>query len=288
MYTVPLTVNDALSSLTALNGDVIKSQTAFAQYVAGFGWLGNLDYMQAPKGYLLRMANAGTLTYPGNFKGEDLAEKTKTGGKIKSPWAVEPTAFEHSMILVGMMEKDGGNITLEGHTLGVFANDEVRGVAPAIYIEQLDQWMFFLTVYANQSGEPLTFKFYDAFTDVTADLSEEMLFSIDGQEGSVEEPVPFIMDGALDATEIGMMGNRLFVQPNPFDQYIQIRFHTTNIGEATVTMTDAMGRVVMHDELDTTIGWNNLDWETANLVAGMYFVKVETGGTIMTQKVMAK
>ena len=284
----PMTVNGALGSLTALNGDVIKSQTAFAQYVAGFGWLGNLDFMQAPKGYLLRMANAGTLTYPDNFKGIDLSEKTGTDGTFISPREVEPTKCEHSMILVGMLSKDGQNVTQEGQSIGVFAGNETRGAAQSMYIEQLDQWLYFLTIYANQSGEPLEFKLYDAFTDVTTDLSEEMLFTIDGQEGTIEEPIPFSMDEVSDATEIGSMGNELFVQPNPFDQHIQVRFRATDIGEAVVTITDARGRIVRQEGLDTVVGWNGLDWGTTDLASGMYFVKVETGGTVMTQKVVAK
>lgn len=284
----PMTVNDALSSLTALNGDVIKSQTAFAQYVAGFGWLGNLDFMQSPKGYLLRMANAGTLTYPDNFKGEDFIEKTGTSGTFYSPWAVQPADFEHSMILVGMIEKDGENATMEGQSLGVFANGETRGVAQSMYVEQLGQWLFFLTIYANQSGEPLEFKLYDAFTEVTTDLSEEMLFAIDGQEGSVGQPIPFVIDEVLNTVDGSSVENGLFIQPNPFDQQLQARFQANKVGEAIVTMTDSMGRVVMQEEVNTTVGWNGLDWETSDLVAGIYLIKVQMDGVVMTQKVMAK
>ena len=39
-------VNEALASLSPLNGDVIKGQVGFAQYVAGVGWVGNLNFMR--------------------------------------------------------------------------------------------------------------------------------------------------------------------------------------------------------------------------------------------------
>jgi hypothetical protein len=283
----PLTVNEALSSLTALNGDVVKSQTAFAQYVAGFGWLGNLEYMQAPKGYLLRIGNAGTLQYPDNFTGGISAEKKNNTVTFKSPWSVDPTNFEHSMILVGTLEKNGENITQEGQSLGVFAGGETRGVAQSMYIEQLDQWMFFLTVYANQSGEPLTFRLFDSFTDETVELTEEMTFSIDGQVGSVEEPTPFILSEVLSADEPDEVNQGLWVQPNPFGRFLNIRFNAATSDVAIVTLSDAMGRIVRYDEIGTSVGRNGLDWNTQDLAPGMYVVKVETAEGTMTRKVLA-
>ena len=59
-----LTMTQALAGLTPLNGDIIKGQTAFAQYIAGFGWLGSLQFMEPPKGYQLKISLPGTLTYP--------------------------------------------------------------------------------------------------------------------------------------------------------------------------------------------------------------------------------
>lgn len=284
----PMFVNEALASLAPLNGDIIKSQTAFAQYVAGFGWIGNLDFMQAPRGYLLRVAEPGTLTYPDNFKENVTEEKTVDEPLVfQSPWTVDPNAFEHSMILIGMISKDGENITQEGQSIGVFANGETRGIAQSMYVEQLDEWYFFLTIYANESGEPLNFQLYDALMDQTTELEETMNFSIDGQEGTVQLPVPFMTDEVSSLTETGMIDHPLWVQPNPFSQHLNIRFHTQTNGEAIVTMTDAMGRIVKQDELDTVHGWNGLDWYTADFAPGMYVVKVETEGMTMTRKVVA-
>lgn len=284
----PMTVDEALGSLNPLNGDVIKSQTAFAQYVAGFGWLGNLDFMQSPKGYLLRMENAGTLTYPENFKPVDLEEKTLTGGTYETPWAVDLASFEHSMILIGMIQKDGENVTQEGQSIGVFANGETRGVAQSMYIEQIDQWLFFLTMYANHSGEPMEFKLYDAFTEESTDLDEQLFFAIDGQSGSLDYPTPFNMGDVLNSTEEELAEKGLFVKPNPFSDNVQVRFYTPNTGEAIITLTDAMGRMVMTDELDTVNGWNGLDWNTAHLTPGIYTIQVQTNGMTMTRKVVAK
>ncbi|MEO6759831.1 MAG: hypothetical protein ABIO24_10295, partial [Saprospiraceae bacterium] len=62
-YSLP--VNEALSSISAQTGDLIKSQVSFAQYLnPTFGWVGNLKYMQPPNGYQLKLTTPGTLIYP--------------------------------------------------------------------------------------------------------------------------------------------------------------------------------------------------------------------------------
>lgn len=70
--------------------------------------------------------------------------------------------FEHTMTVVGMLAAGGQNVTLESHEIGVFAGDELRGSAQAIYIEPLDAHLFFLTAYSNTAGEQLQFKLFDA------------------------------------------------------------------------------------------------------------------------------
>ena len=52
-YALP--VNVALESVKAQNGDLIKGQTSFAQYLnPDDGWVGNLKFMAPPHGYQLR------------------------------------------------------------------------------------------------------------------------------------------------------------------------------------------------------------------------------------------
>ncbi|NJK83048.1 MAG: hypothetical protein HC912_03750, partial [Saprospiraceae bacterium] len=57
-------INTALATLSPSNGDVIKGQRTFAVYESGLGWGGSLTYLEPTQGYMLRMANTGTLIYP--------------------------------------------------------------------------------------------------------------------------------------------------------------------------------------------------------------------------------
>ena len=115
-YSLP--VNAALSSLPAQDGDLIKSQVSFAQYVAPYGWVGNLKYMQPPNGYQIKLSAPGTLIYPplssnntdngstnlvqgghGNIAAQYLREHP-----VSTFWTVDPTQFEYSMTLIGMLK----------------------------------------------------------------------------------------------------------------------------------------------------------------------------------------
>ena len=122
----PLMLDEALASLNPIEGDLVKNQTSFAQFIPGFGWLGNLHFMQAPEGYALKISNAGTLTYPEGFTGNPVENRTVTEGP-RTPWSVNPADFEHNMVLVGMLSENDVNITNGEMTLGVFANGKSEG-----------------------------------------------------------------------------------------------------------------------------------------------------------------
>jgi hypothetical protein len=63
----PYPVDHALQNLEPApsEGDIIKSQTAFAQYVnEKVGWLGSLETLRPGRGYFLNLSEAATMAYP--------------------------------------------------------------------------------------------------------------------------------------------------------------------------------------------------------------------------------
>ena len=287
-------INTALASLTPLNGDVIKSQTAFAQYVAGFGWLGNLTYLEAPKGYLIKLAQPGVLTYPGNnlLDPNGSANRVTTGGSgtkatSRSPmWTVDATQFEQTMTLVGIISAEGINGTLENHEIGAFAGGELRGGATALYIEPLHAYMFFLTLYANQAGELLTFKLNDG-TNIS-DVNETMYFSNDAQVGSVDTPYPFT-SGVSATADVEDTEPMLSVMPNPAQDYTTIRFTSKEVQTVVFSLSDAAGRLIQIFDYEAVRGMNAMLWEAVGkLPQGVYLLKMEAGGNVMTEKVVKR
>jgi hypothetical protein len=289
----PLTINEALSSLTPTQGDVIKGQFAFAQYVAGFGWIGNLQYLQAPEGYLLKLATPGTLTYPNNFTGNAVAERGEPMALPRSlPWQIEPSQYEHTMTMIGMIaDSTLANITQPGVVLGAFVGDEVRGIAPAMYIDGLNKNLFFMTMYANTSGELLHFQLYDTLTQVAQPLSETFYFAPDASMGMVEIPQPFTLPQVVSGVNTANFVRGFEVYPNPFKDQTTVRFSMENAENVALTMTDALGRLVNRVELKTVSGWNTYQWNansTLNdaLSTGVYFIRLETQTGILIKKVV--
>jgi hypothetical protein len=279
----PLPVSTALKSLTPLNGDIIKGQTSFAQYVAGFGWLGSLKYMEPPRGYQLKIGIPGTLTYP--KPAGAMAEVSERGPELPNFWTVDPTQYEYSMTLVGMLAQGGINTTLAGHEIGVFVGNELRGSAKAIYLEQLNMHLFFLTMYANTAGELLHFKLYDAATGQVTNLTETMYFTAGQHQGSVQSPVPFGYQSTT-ATVEPVSGQSLQIAPNPFTDGTTIRFALTHAQRARVLITDMAGRIVLDERMSGSAGTNALLWNAKDAPSGVYFVKLETEEGTEVKKVI--
>jgi hypothetical protein len=299
-YSLP--VNDALASLPAQYGDVVKSQYAFAQYLnTQFGWVGNLKYMMPPNGYQLKLAQAGTLTYPpppAPLTGTQTANRGEDDADIHhasfiahhSNWSVNPSAFEHSSTLIGMLRANGANVTTSAMELGAFVGGDVRGTAQTIYIEPLDAHLFFLTLYANTTDEPVHFKLYDNATGAVRDLAETLYFAPNQHQGDIENPVPFELQTTSTDVEIGA-AFEFDIQPNPFQSETNFRFVLPKDEAVTLTISDASGRELTALRTNARAGLNALAWDGRSdtgewLSSGVYLVRLKTATGSATRKVV--
>jgi hypothetical protein len=285
-----LTVNEALSGLTATAGDIIKSQTAFAQYVNNTqGWVGDLKKLEPSHGYLLKLATAGSLTYPPEpFTDEEHIHK-RGGESMSSYWNVDASQYEFNMTLIGIFQMNGENVTTGDMELGAFLGDELRGVGEAVYVDFLDSYMFFMTCFSNTSGEQLHFKLYDAATGDINNISEKMSFIPNGNQGSIEIPVPF----TLQATGIGELDNELSfnVQPNPFRNETVCRIELPAAQKVRLIVSDLDGKTLYLAQIDANAGMNSFTWKGCStkgtpLSNGIYLIRMETDQGFLTKKVV--
>jgi hypothetical protein len=291
-YALP--INTALASLPAQPGDIIKGQHAFSEYLnPTFGWVGNLKYMSPPNGYQIKLAQAGTLTYPPkptSLIEEETAQARGETEPASAHWTVNPAQFEHTNTLIGMLRANGANATTSNMELGAFVGDEVRGTAQAIYIEPLDAHLFFLTTYANTAGELLRFKLYDDATATVRDLMETMYFAPNQHQGSIQNPVPFELQTTSAGEDLAAsMG--FDVQPNPFSSETTLRFNLLKAEEVTLTISDAQGREVVRRPLSAAAGENVATWNGRSdtgswLSSGVYLVRLQTGEGSVSRKVV--
>lgn len=296
-----LSVNSALSTLKndgkIQAGDLIKSRTGFAQYIINpvyTGWLGNLEYLMPPYGYQLKLTKPGVnnakLTYPPqSFKGDN-SQVAGRGGPTPAFWTIDPSQYESSATLIGMLSADGVNATGPNMELGAFVGNEVRGVAQAMFIEPLNSYQFFLTYYANNNGDLVQFKLFNNDNGQINTLNESMFFNADNHQGSIDAPMPFTYNGLTGTEEV--WSNLSFeVRPNPFSQSTEIRFALKQATSVDVTVTDLNGRTVAHFTGAGLSGINTLEWQGTSdsgtsLQSGVYFVKLKTETGMGIRKVM--
>jgi hypothetical protein len=296
-----LPVTEALQSLNPVNGDIIKSQISFAQYVAGVGWVGNLNFLSTPNGYLLKLANADTLVYPpiseeSNFSEGDTAGKNRrpvgyaenrltdidvnvSAIEVTSHWSVIPQNFEFSMNAIAIVvNQNTSNLLKDGDEVAAFVGNEVRGVGKAIYVAALDSYMLFMTMYANKEGELVTFKYYNSQEAIEYPISNSRGFTINSVWGKIENPVELMIESAV-ATEDGdlMKGDHMLIYPNPSSNYIYINF-TCNIDEdVEIIITDLVGTPLKKFNQKAQQGQNVVEWRPeSGLPNGLYIVTLKT------------
>ncbi len=286
----PLPINNALESLIVLNGDLIKSQTQFAQYVAGFGWIGNLSYLVPGAGYILKSSLVDTLIYPDffEFAPDPSSIILSRNVPVTSNWKVDPAKYEYSMTLVGFVRKDGINVTDKDWELGAFVGTECRGTGQAIWVEPAQGWLFFLTSYSNKPGELVTFKGYDGIKYMN--FKEQIYFDIDAQHGAIAKPFIFELSEATANEETGLENGYLKIIPNPTkaEDRTRIYFSTGESERVTLQIIDIAGRLVFNREMIAESGENQLALLAKTFSSGLYTIRLTGSNRVLTEKLIIK
>lgn len=185
-----LGVNSALAGLDgSATGDLIKSQSAFAVYVEGWGWQGSLVFMEPGKAYLLRAAQSGELVYPSwspALAREIVAPPESAALDDPPDWSVEPEAFEYTASVTCALRVDGEPPAGGAWMVGAFAGEECRGSS----LPQLvaGEWIAFLTVHSNLAGEAIETRVFLDASGETLVADETLLFADNAVIGTPLDP----------------------------------------------------------------------------------------------------
>jgi hypothetical protein len=76
--------------------------------------------------------------------------------------------------------------------------------------------------------------------------------------------------------------------PNPANEMINVSLNLVKAENVSITMFNAMGQAVMTENRDMAAGATNIQFNTANLAAGVYFVNVAAGNATTTTKVVVE
>ncbi len=292
-------VDYALQSLPSATGDLVKSQFGYAQFVEGIGWIGSLTYMDPKLGYMLKSYYSGQLLYP--FYDQPPARMmAEADFEIKltesSPdWNVIPQDYEFSMNMTGQLFTHDSLSTDIYDMVGAFVDGECRGMAQPVYIEALNQYLLFMTVYSNETdSEQIEFQSYNADLDELLYVDETVEFTSNAIIGTVEEPFPWdarylgIGDPGYIPEEFSLAQN----YPNPFNPVTTIAYGLPEASDVTITIYNIMGQQVatlvksQQEPGYYFIRWNSRNDYGVPVSAGIYLYQIRANNFVKTKKLV--
>lgn len=287
----------ALGNYPASDGDLIKSQTAFAQYVAGGsseGWYGNLEVLEPGSGYKL-FASSPTVTeffYPNASPAAGIAASTlgKTVAAVKGladevgathqalpeEWLLVPGDYPENMTVTATLR---GLALNESGWIGAFAEDGIRGIGKPTTLPGSEEAFLFLVIHgvANDASE-LTLRLLTEDEEEPIDLLEKMTFAADARVGTISEPHVLDVAAAVRAATIPDGFSLSASYPNPFSERATIQYGLPEDVHVRMVVYDLLGREVMRlvDE-PVRAGQHELVVDAARLASGVYFYRITAG-----------
>ncbi|WP_114752467.1 LamG-like jellyroll fold domain-containing protein [Pleomorphovibrio marinus] len=262
-------VRDALATFQPKEGDLIKSQNQFSIYDARNGWSGNLTFLRAGRGYMLRASDGQRFSYPSIFQGnlrttantqaerdEDYEEQIIPAALLQLPEtmnAIVQLPEPYQTVLV---------YDLNGLLKGQSRQMEVAG-----------QKLCFLTIYGDQK-EPLTFYMSKGIEERMSSTS----FDFEGNTlmGTLRQPV--VLQLAEDLLQ---------VLPNPFDHSFELKFGAQEAQNVQVELYAVDGRKLQEELVQAQPGPNRVLFQPS-LASGVYFLRLQVDGKILHKKIIRK
>ncbi len=253
---VNLTVKEALAGYDATQGDIVKSQSAFAMFY-GNNWTGSLQYMIPNKGYMLLNNSTDNqfLYYPSVIN--DTKKSAMSDTEPENP-AVNYCMFPGNLNIIATAK----NIT-PGDRILAFINGELRGSDAPAYESPAN--LKFITV--NGEDEHTLIDFYLQKEDKTMlHATTTVPFKANSVYGSVEHPMVLSFENDQD---------RMNVYPSPFNKELKISIPSKTNGHVILRMYDISGKLVYLSSSESTADMRfEKTIDTSTLKPGMYFLHI--------------
>lgn len=279
-YPVPFEMPTAyaLSNYTdPQDGEVFKTLGPFVQYDAELGWIGSLDVVQPGKGYKLqRLGTDFTFYYPTvpASKRAFISSQDAT----TTEWQPMQASNPNNMNMVAVVSLDDNELRGEDVEIGVFNGETCRGAGRLIYVEALDQYLAFLTMYGEEN-EPFSFRLLNHETNTVYESNEASVsFNADKVIGKVRNPfeLKFNSNGHMTAGTL-----QLF--PNPVNRGENVNLALPE-NSMTVEVVNVLGSTVK--TMRVAQGSNQL---SADMAPGIYTIKVtDAQGKMFVDKLVVK
>jgi hypothetical protein len=234
-------------------------------------------------GYLLDMSGPGELVYP-EFDALARLDANKQEVILKdaiSDWDFNYADYEFIGTIHASIES---RIDFDGDIVGVFVDDQCRGIAERMYFPFDDSYFYIVQVYSNiAEGEEMTFKYFDSTRDEVIEYGETMMFTSNMVVGDgfntfslSREVLPIPKEFSLERA-----------YPNPFNPVTSFTYSLPEDGLVQVAIYDISGRMIF--ELVNgyqSAGSYPVVWDANELSSGVYLVNMIAGEFNTVQKIM--
>ena len=147
-------------------------------------------------------------------------------GAQEPSWSFEESNYQFSMTIISRLNVDGRMLNSPNDKVAAFVNGEVRAVSSPSYVESLNDYFTYLTVFSNEQGDTITFKIYDSTTDAVINTDTSLDFVVNKHIGTLFQSLsiadPLLNDEAniLEFTFAGVPLNDLVIDGNNYTLYI--------------------------------------------------------------------
>ena len=265
---------DVFSGYELTDGDYVKNQTISSTYYEDYGWFGELEEMQPLDGYMLKVANEGTLTYGSNSHQFSVLSSQKK--RFKSEVIVNPADFEYSGQVTAAVFVDEANVGSANGELIAWVNGEARGIAKGLYFSPKEHWVYSLMIYSNLAdGDTVEFSFYDVSSQEQISFNEQLVFAPDMIIKDAEEPYELRELRANDESLDHLFTQSLTVFPNPASNQLSIRIRTATESIITLELYNIYGQKVKEEYFGIQPAGERIRfWDISTLKPGIYVMSI--------------
>ena len=283
-----LQLSDALTTLNLQDLDYIKNQRFSSTYYEGYGWFGTLEELFPNDGYMIKSAEPGTLVYPPQIESAPQILIEKINKSYISFFDFNPSLYRFNGSLTAEVLIDENNSGSTENILFAFTGNKCRGQTKGLIFPPTGEYIYNLMIYSNiESGEEITFRFYNSKEDQWYEFEEKLNFESDMIESNAYDPFELKNGSAMNTNWMTDNEFSFDVYPNPFNEIFNINFNNQENQRIIISIYDLYGRKigVIEDKFYQP-GNHILEWDSNNMPNSVYYIWVQTDGFVRNKKVV--
>lgn len=198
-------LSEAFELSTLPPGEImLKSKEASAIYYPGSGWSGDLDSLRVLTGYMMKTTASGAIKYKASSARLLHAEQSVSQLiELYRDYLIDPLEYQNSANLIGeLVNQNGEYVTRKGDLLIASSQSETRGVTEAIFVPELNRYIFLLMMFSNLNQEKLSFSIKSLSDDREKPLSNELFFCTDEVYGLAMSPLQLHLSNSTSTADV--------------------------------------------------------------------------------------